>query len=228
MKLRLFNYLSLFTIVFAICAGAQAQRPGPIGPNLPKPNPALQNEIKRQAAINKILDSKLVKMEFVIEKGGNTSITYFKDRNLALKEYNYGTFAFEGQLKGSPVYSGGNRNVTYTFTAPATATHPQFGLVSSTYRSLLKNGFVASVRFADRPKDSVRVPKGAEWSGDFQLNLYFSDGTVVGIPFQEINFGAKGTHKTTDNLGLVKYFNGKDWKDVFPDPENPPVLPVVK
>jgi len=217
----------LFLLMFAtmgLATVAQAQRPGPIGPNLPKPNPGLQNEIQRQAAIKKILDSKVVKMDFVIEKGGVTSISYFRDRLITFQENNNGAFAFKGQLTGPPAYKDGNRTVTYTFTAPPTTAFPQPGLVTSTYKDLLKNGFTASVRFSDRPPESLRVPKGAEWSGDFYCILYFSDGTVVPIAFQDINVGKTGTHKTTHTLYKEKNFTGS----VFPDPENPLVLPPVK
>lgn len=208
----------------ALATAAQVQRPGPVGPNLPKPNPALQKEIQRQAAINKILDSQVFKMEFTIAKGGNTSISYFRDRLVTFKENNDGAFAFKGQLIGPPAYKDGNRTVTYTFTTPPTSAFSQPGLVTSTYRDLLKNGFTASVRFSDRPPESLRIPKGAEWSGDFYCMLYFSDGTVVPIAFQDINVGVKGTHKTTHTLYKEKNFPGS----VFPDPENPLVLPVVK
>ena len=217
MKLRLLNCLSLFTIVFAICAAAaQAQRPGPIGANLPKPNPVLQNEIKRQAAINKILNATVSKVELKIDRMSiELTMAVFQDQRIDLKENGNGAFSLKKRFDKDPV-----RDSTKTGSKePQWEKHTFTPDMTTSYKSLLSNGLTAKLDFINRYNQ-------VNFRCDWILTFYFTDGTVVPVYFQDpINLTSVGTNNYGGgDVHLSKTIPGS----AFPDPANPTVPPVVR
>ncbi len=209
--------LLLFLFMFAVM-GIQTMAQPKIDRNAGKMNPGVKKAIADKAAIDKILNATVSKVELKISKIphyiGLTS-TVFYNQKIILKENNNGDFVLKQTLNEiTPIraYPNGKQkpyDEIYSLT-PNTTTR---------YKDLLNNGFTVNIDFTNH--------KGFVFYGDFIFTFYFTDGTVAPVHLQEIlNLSTKGhyTAAQTDELHVSKNMPGS----VFPDPENPLVLPPVK
>ena len=213
--IKLLNYAFLLAILASICLDTQAQVV--IRPNIkPVTNPAILKEAARQAAVKKILDSTVTKIDLRISKIPSFTSTFskYKTPSIDLKENNKGSFVLKQKLDNSA-----KREYPYkTKSDPFTEIYSLKPDTSSTYRDLMNNGFMAKLDFINRVND-------ANYKCDVHLIFYFSDGTQVTIFFQDIGVSKEGFYKTNGNdLHISKDISGSQ----FPDPDNPLVLPPVK
>lgn len=227
-----FNYVFLFAIALMFCVQAQAQIPkidgkdgGKIDVSGGRMNPKLKKAIADKAAIDKILNATVSKVEFEMSKipahiknnaymSGTVSV--YADRKISLKENNNGDFALKENFTDKPVVTKKSGelylfNETHSFT-PGTTTR---------YKDLLSNGFTVNVDLTKR-----HTPEPV-FKCNFLLIFYFTDGTKVAVALQDIitaNLSKEGSNVFLKDVHVSKNFPGS----VFPDPENPLVLPPVK
>ncbi len=166
------------------------------------------------------IPSKISKKEYM---SGTASIFVVKGsevRKINIKENNNGGFVLKENLTNKPVVtiqSGELRllNETHSFT-PGTTT---------IYKDLLNNRFTVSIDF--KKSDFNPVADGFKFKCDFWLYFYFTDGTKVAVALQDIitaNLSKEGLNVFLEDVHVSKNMPGS----VFPDPENPLVLPPVK
>jgi len=227
-----FNYVFLFAIALMFCVQAQAQIPkidgkdgGKIDVSGGGMHPALKKAIADKAAIDKILNATVSKVEMRIENIphpiGVTSSKY-STTSVDLKENNGGTFALLYPLSYKMVRTNphSNKNEAHT---PYTETYSLSPFTSSSYRSLLANGFLAKIDFT-----GAKYQITYKYEANFVFIFYFSDGNKAEIYLQPIEVLAKkyAYYKANKNgeVHVLKNIPGSD----FPDPENPFVLPPVK
>ncbi len=217
--IKLLNYALLLAILMSICLDGHAQvviRPNIKPGTTPGTNPAILKEAARQAAVKKILDATVTKIDLRISKIPSFTSTFskYKTPSIDLKENNKGNFVLKQKLDNSAKREYPYKNKSEPFTE-IYSLKPD---TSSTYRDLLNNGFMAKLDFTDRRDDF-------KYKCDVHLIFYFSDGTQVTIFFQEIGVSKEGFFKTNGNdLHISKDISGNQ----FPDPDNPLVLPPVK
>lgn len=209
-----FNYVFLFTAALMFCMQAQAQVPK-IDVSAGKMNPALKKEAERRAVVQKTLNATVSKVEFWMKKipSSGNSYALFNDRRISLKENN-GNFVLAEQIVGlNKIFTYGKEfgkpfDESYSFTPKTTVR----------YKDLLDNGLTVNIDF------TKRVQNGGTKFDCFFI-FYFTDGTQQTVSLQEMNLTKEGMNVVAAN---AEVHISKNFPSVFPDPDNPLVLPAVK
>jgi hypothetical protein len=184
-----------------------------------KQGEAMKKAAENKAAIDKVLNAELVKVDLVIVNDKRMSPYMFKTRTFSLSDdFKKASFVFVSLEQFKPVITTGpDYDYKSTFTIGKT-----LGFLGGekTYRELLTNGMTAEINFIR----GVNTQKG-EYTADFYIILYFSDGTRLEYPLQDFKVASKkGTWKSVADLKIVKKIAGSE----IPDPAHPFVLPPVK
>lgn len=184
---------------------------------------ANKQQAEKQAAIDKILNSKITRIAIILKHYNSDSWRVFENRIASIRFPANGTYAqFVIKEASKNVY--GNRE--FIFPDESTPKGTSDFVKSNTYKSLLERGFDLFINFNKRITE-YRVPApGTDWYADFYVEFFFDNTSSVKIPLQEgLDMDKKkGSWVTKGDLKIDKKIPGS----VFPDPANPFLLPGVK
>jgi hypothetical protein len=190
-----------------------------------KQQEAMKKVAEKRAAIDKVLNAELVKVDLVIKNENGSSQSMYQTRLFSLGDAINQSSILQRSLDADEpvVISKPEFKRTYTF-LQKTKANVWGAIAKTTYGELLTNGINVTINFFTR-KHKPGERGGGEYSADFDIILYFSDGTRLDYPLQGFKVGSgEGTWKSMKDLKIVKRIEGSE----IPDPANPLVLPPVK
>ena len=218
-------------LAILICIQSMGQKPW----NIQKPTgqvikqqemvkEAMKSQAEKQAAIDKVLNSKITRISLTVKNYSTDSWRVFENRvaNINFPGTNIGYSAFVIKETSKSVY--GPRE--YIFPDASTPKVTSDYIKTITYQTLLETGFEMLIKFEGRII-GYRVPApGTDWSADFFVEFFFDNTPSVKIPLQDglEMAGKKGSWVSKGDLKIDKKIPGS----VFPDPANPFLLPGVK
>ena len=185
---------------------------------------AVKSQAEKQAAIDKVLNSKITHMSFIVSNYSCDSWKVFEHRVAVFYHpaipMGYAGFSIK---ETNPIVYGDREYTIPHATSPNWEIDP---LKTITYKTLLETGFEMFINFYGR-KTEYRVPApGTDWSADFFVVIYFDNTTSVKIPLQDYHVGSnKGAWVRKNDLRIDRK---KIPGSALPDPANPLVLAPVK